>query len=369
MIESTRLPDDVAAALRAATRADRDLLALLHENAPLYQGKASSEVERLRALIMVGLVKAGFASELLPYAIEEFETGTDAYAIAAAARVVRAAPNLPNGIGVLINRAVERVRRRNQFVIFEDGASAPEHPPVTAVDEVMAALSALNPCRCAAPGSGEDMLVSARHRPVPEQVHAACCHQGRASEAVERSPRPIVGTVAGVSDIEMQDQDGRCTQFGDLFGKRVGLVAFFYTRCMTPEKCSRTVSQLAEVARLMRGTKADGSVMIAGITYDPAYDLSERLRRYGRERGLTFSQDCQLLRTTGSFDALRDRLQLGVGYGTSTVNRHRIELILIDYSGDIAQAHVRRLWDARDMADQLLSMHDEAKHRAQPQAT
>lgn len=358
MIESTRLPDDVAAALRAATSVDRDLLALLHENAPLYRGKASSEVERLRALIMVELVKAGFAGELLPYAIEEFETGTDAYAIAAAARVVRAAPNLPIGIGPLINRAAERVRRRDQFVIFEDGASAPGHSPVTAVDEVMAALSALNPRSCAAPSSGEDMPASALLQPVPEQVRAACCHQGRASEAIEQSSGLIVGTVAGVGDIEMQDQDGQCTQFGDLFAKRVGLAAFFYTRCMTPEKCSRTVSQLAEVARLICGTKADGSVMIAGITYDPAYDLPERLRRYGGERGLTFAQNCQLLRTTGSFDALRDRLQLGVGYGTSTVNRHRIELILIDRSGDIAQAHVRRLWDARDMADQILSMHD-----------
>ncbi|MBR0901354.1 SCO family protein [Bradyrhizobium liaoningense] len=363
MIESTRLPDDVAAALRAATPADRDLIALLHENAPVYQGKASSEVERLRALIMVGLVKAGFAGELLPYAIEEFESGTDAYAIAAAARVVRAAPNLPSDIGLLINRAAERVRRRNQFVSFEDGAPAPGHPPVTAVDEVMAALSALDLCSRAAPGSVEENPASDLHRPVP--VHAACCHAGRTSEAVERSPEPIVGTVAGLGDIEMQDQDGRRALFGDLFAKRAGLAAFFYTRCMNPEKCSRTVSQLAEVARLIRGTKADGSVMIAGITYDPAYDLPERLRRYGGERGLAFADDCQLLRTTGCFDALRDRLQLGVGYGTSTVNRHRIELILIDHSGDIVQAHVRRLWDAQEIADQLLSMHDDAKHRAQ----
>jgi cytochrome oxidase Cu insertion factor (SCO1/SenC/PrrC family) len=367
MIESTHLPDDVAVALRAATPADRELLGLLHENSPVYQGKGSSEVERLRALIMVGLVKAGFADELVPYAIEEFETGTDAYAIAAAARVVRAASNLPADIVPLINRAIERVRRRNEFVRFDEESSAPEHSPVTAVDEVMAALSVLGSARCAAPGSVEDIPAIPMHRSIPKrQMHAACCKEDRTGEGGEPNRMPIVGTVAGLGDIELQNQDGQCTRFGDLFAKRVGLVAFFYTRCMNPEKCSRTVSQLAEVARLIRGTEADGSIMIAGITYDPAYDLSERLRRYGRERGLTFARDCQLLRTTGPFDALRDRFELGVGYGTSTVNRHRIELILIGYSGEIAQANVRRLWDVRDVATQLLAMHDGSRQPASP---
>jgi cytochrome oxidase Cu insertion factor (SCO1/SenC/PrrC family) len=88
--------------------------------------------------------------------------------------------------------------------------------------------------------------------------------------------------------------------------------------------------------------------VIAGITYDPDYDLPERLYRYGADRGMVFDERCQLLRTTGSFAPIRDGLELAVGYGSATVNRHRIELLFVDPAGNVVAANLRRLWDERD---------------------
>jgi len=96
--------------------------------------------------------------------------------------------------------------------------------------------------------------------------------------------------------------------------------------------------------------------MLAGITYDPEYDLPERLYRYGVDRGLLFDKQCQLLRSTGSFGRIRDYLQLGVGYGSSTVNRHRIELVFLNPLGKIVDIHVRRLWDEHQVADALVAL-------------
>jgi protein SCO1/2 len=96
--------------------------------------------------------------------------------------------------------------------------------------------------------------------------------------------------------------------------------------------------------------------MVAGITYNPEYDLPERLRRYGADRGMCFDERCQLFRSTGPFAAIRDGLQLGVGYGSSTLNRHRIELIIVDPAGHIVEFNVRRLWDEHEVADALATV-------------
>ena len=92
---------------------------------------------------------------------------------------------------------------------------------------------------------------------------------------------------------------------------------------------------------------------------DPDYDLPERLRRYGTAQAAV-RRTVPALRSTGSSAAIRDSLQLGVGYGSSTVNRHRIELLLMDQAGDAVDANVRRLWDAQDMANALVAIERKA---------
>ena len=145
-------------------------------------------------------------------------------------------------------------------------------------------------------------------------------------------------------------------RFADIFGGRTCLIAFLYTRCMNPDKCSRTISKLARVCDLIEQRLPGNAAMVAGISYDPAYDLPQRLRRYGDDRGLRFGARCQLLRTAGPFAPVRAGLQLAVGYGSATVNRHRIELVLLDAVGRIADVKARRLWDENEAADALVAL-------------
>jgi cytochrome oxidase Cu insertion factor (SCO1/SenC/PrrC family) len=168
-------------------------------------------------------------------------------------------------------------------------------------------------------------------------------------------PTDIFGRPARISD-RMRTEPA----FGQIFGGRTSVIVFFYTRCMNPDKCSRSISKLARVHRLIGQTF--NNAMVAGITYDPEYDLPERLRRYGADRGMYFGERCQLFRSTGAFAVIRDGLQLGVGYGSSTVNRHRIELIIVDPAGRIVQFNVRRLWDEHEVADALAIVETNVVH-------
>ncbi|MDB5503948.1 MAG: hypothetical protein JWR89_3850 [Tardiphaga sp.] len=326
---------EIAAGNDGADR--RAQLRLLDEGASIYQGKGATEVERLRATIMVRLARAGLADALMPYAVEELETATTAYPVAAAAQVVRSATALPDDIANLLAGAIDRIRLADDFVDFDSYPAPPDAGTHTAIGEATAALAAVL-----------EKAAGATAR--------SCCGGGHPAAASR--PRHI-DDVAGA--VELQNQDGRCVTFRDRFAGRTSLIAFFYTRCMNPDKCSRTISQLVRLDRLLGARDPNHGVMLAGISYDPEYDLPPRLQRYGADRGMVFSETCQLFRATGSFASIRDGLDLGVGYSASTVNRHRIEILLCDASGAMVDFNARRLWDVEEAADAIGAM--DAKRR------
>ena len=61
---------------------------------------------------------------------------------------------------------------------------------------------------------------------------------------------------------------------------------------------------------------------------------------------MRFGDDVRFFRTTSAsgLDTLARYFQLGVGYGPSTVNRHRIEAHLLDARGEIAESFTRLQW-------------------------
>jgi cytochrome oxidase Cu insertion factor (SCO1/SenC/PrrC family) len=326
------MPDAVLGAdlMRRATEADccrgpdRDLLRLLREDAPIYAGRGAVESERLRAFVMECVSNAGLAPEAWAFIREELETGMDPYAVAAAARAVRSLPSPPRGIERLLRGAADRISAVDETVWLASypapqGAAGP-----SAVAEVMETLAIVG-------------------RLANDTMPPICADQTSPKETA------VTNAIADLADVELEDQDGRLITFAELFSGRAGVISFFYTRCMNPNKCSRTIARLGALRDLV----GDTAVVVAGITYDPAYDLPERLRRYGEVRGFRFGPLSRLLRTTGSFEPIRRALELGVGYGAATVNRHAVELFVIDPTGRLS-AFERQLWNEQDVAAAVL---------------
>ena len=313
------------------TRCQGEFLAMLREDALLYRGRGTTEAERLRAFVMARLARGGLADAMTAYVVEELESGTNPYTVAAAARAVQAMSAPPLDTVSLLEGAIERIRPVDDFVHLDVYPAPPGVAPTTAVAELVATL---------------------RQQESRAQPPDSCCCAG--GEAAE--PHPLAPSIGALRDVELQNQDGTTARFAETFGGRAGVIAFFYTRCMTPDKCSRTVGLLGQVHKRVRNERPESQAVVAGITYDPDYDLPHRLYRYGVDRGLVFSETCQLLRSVGPFAPIRETLQLGVGYGDSTVNRHRIELILIDRAGEISARKLRRLWEADEIASAVLAL-------------
>jgi protein SCO1/2 len=175
-----------------------------------------------------------------------------------------------------------------------------------------------------------------------------------------RGPRQFAeaerADAASVSSLVFEDQDGARITFGELFTGLPSIVAFFYTRCENPRKCSLTVAKLGRVQQLLAAAGAERQVRIAAITYDPQFDTPERLKAYAAARGLRPNAGHRLLRTAGDIQALRDHFALGVNFVHSLVNRHRIELYVLDLQARVAASFLRLEWDEQRVVDEALAL-------------
>ena len=186
----------------------------------------------------------------------------------------------------------------------------------------------------------------------PHSSAAMSCCGGQVSMSTSPPSDGVKAAAAAVlADLALEDQDAARLTFAAAFSGRPTALAFFYTRCTNPEKCSLTVTRLARLTRRIKAEALDANV--AALTYDPAFDRPTRLRAYGIARDMEFSPRCALFRTVGPFDPVRDAFDLGVGFGPSTVNRHRIELVVLDASLAVAQRFARRLWQEEAVLDAI----------------
>lgn len=363
---------ELAAAIDATRRlpdaADR-LVAMLSEGAPLYAGRGSNEAERMRGYVLASFETLGLPAEAVPFVLEELETGRNPYAVAAAGRALRGATMVPAEAPELLVAAIARLLGHDDVVSFERFApDAHVGNARTALGELASTLALLGPrakralpsLRALVDGEGASFSPAVRAE-LDEAVRAldpdvstpvSCCgrsdHERAAAtaDAHHGSAAP-----AELRALTLEDQDGRRLTVSEAFSGRPTALAFFYTRCTNPDKCSLTVTRLAELARRLADEELDANV--AGISYDPAFDRPGRLRSYGADRGMAFSPRCSLMRTIGPFDPLRDAFDLGVGFGPVTVNRHRLDLVVLDASLVVARRFERRLWHEDEVLDAL----------------
>lgn len=299
-----------------------DLLSLLPEQHPLYAERSTSEITRIRGFALAAFERTGLPDDALPYVLEELESGRDPYLVAAAARALRGRRPDPAFVAFL-RKAETNIRAIDAPTTFDiyKPRSWPIPNPTSAMAEIRKTLASIDP-------SDE------------------CC-------SIPFSPsrtRKVIDP-----NIELEDQEGRTIRFGDFFHGRLSVVAFFYTRCDNPEKCSLTITKLARLQQAIETGSLRDQVRVAAITYDPLYDQPHRIKLFGTNRGFHFHDDARFFRTPGRFDDLRAAFDLGVNFAGSIVNRHRIELYVLDARGEIVATFSRMQFDVDSILAELQS--------------
>ncbi len=349
-------------AIAADVRRFDELLDLLREEHALYRDRSAATITRMRGWVLLALERAGVSERALAFVLEELDVGTDPYLVAAAARALRSYPRPSATLVPFVLGALANIRYRDEPLSFAAyGAYAVSATGTSAVSELLATLAWLGPhARDAVPEleallkpNGLPPKLRGNIRQALQAIRDAgdgAIEPGTAACCGAQAPAPkCCGSAGKIDSVLLEDHAGDRIGFKAFFGGQPSIVAFFYTRCDNPLKCSLTIAKLARVQQLLEAQGLADRIRTAAITYDPAFDLPPRLRAYGQDRGLRMDTGHRLFRAVTGNDAVRDHFGLGVNYVGSLVNRHRIELHILDGKARIAAVFERLRWDEREV--------------------
>ncbi len=383
-VETNAQSESYFAALVAELKVDRQRCArltdLLREDNPIYAQRGSAAAMRMRGWVLLAFEHLGLPDSALPFALDELDNGRDAYLVAAAARALRSYRRPTPAFAPFLMRAIANIGSHDDIVSFEGyGAYGGAEGGTTAVGEVLVTLGwlgshargvlpeiealrankdgRLSPALVEQAARAEAAIRSAE--PALEPREDECCALPRGLGTIRRW---ALGSREGSESIEslvFEDQEGTTVGFGEFFRGQPSVVVFFYTRCTNPQKCSLTVAKLARLQRLLVERGLAGRIRTAAVTYDPAFDLPARLRGYGQGRGLRLDAGHRMLRATGGLAALCAHFRLGVNFIGSLVNRHKVEVYVLDAEGRIAASFERLQWDERMVLDQAVHLLEE----------
>jgi protein SCO1/2 len=343
---------------------------LLREDNAVYAQRSTAATTRMRGWVLATMARTGLSEDGLFYVLEELDTGINPYTVAAAARALRSYPRPMAAFAPYLVQALGNIRYHDEPVTFEQyGEYATSTDDTTAIGELLAALEWLG--LCAAPvvtelealrsGNGLrkyaariDAIVAALTAPAPAQ--AGCCEV----PSVLWWPDGRRKGSGPVEAIVFEDHSGTRRTFAEIFHGRPSIVAFFYTRCENPLKCSLTVAKLARIQTLLAVQGLRHRIGTAAITYDPAFDTPNRLRRYGEDRGIQLDDGHRMLRAVDGMDILGRHCRLGVNYVESLVNRHQIEIFIFDRTGAIAASFQRLRWSEEDVLTRAVAVLHES---------
>ena len=355
-------PAQIAAkvvSIRRAPARREELVAMLAEQSPIYRDLSSGEVDRIRGFVLASFERVGLPETALPFVLEELESGINPYTVAAAAKAIRGASTISDEAFALLVAAAVRIENSDENVQYDSIDPGDRSAARTsALSETIRSIGASGP-RARHLWTAIEAMASSGNV-APEAMMAI--EQARAKlsgDAQERCccgavPAPLTipaksGVARDVGDLVLEDQSGTTLKYDDFFRGHPSVVTFFYTRCMNPGKCSLTVSKLSGLQRRLAETDLASRVNIGVFTYDPAYDRPNRLQTYGVERGFRFDVRNRFMRTVDAFEPIQARFDLGVGFGPATINRHSVELLILNSAGETIREFRRMRWSEAEV--------------------
>lgn len=347
------------------------LIAMLDEAHPLYQGLGSDAVVRVRGALMLTLARHHQCQTSFHYFIEELEIPHNAYLIAVAAHCITSTQQRSPKLLDALLHALRFVQLNDDIIrLAEYGGQGRQQPTTTACIEIFKCLAWLNVDATPALATLKQWRIKFALSPAKQELdHTIALLEQALAEKTRNAPtqsccatqqqasqdRPALQSILNT---RFEDQHGEHLSYKQFLCGQPSLVVFFYTRCENELKCPVTIRKLGELQSALQQLELDKKIHTAAISYDPVYDTPARLEQYRRSAGAKSSPQFRMLRSLDDFTIIRDYFQLGVSYGSATVNRHRLEAYVLNTNGEIAYESTRVSWTVDEMVKQLVTQLD-----------
>lgn len=331
-----------------------NILCVLQESHNVYLGRSDASMMRMRSYALSTLFDLGVPDDAIGYIIDILENSHHAYAVASAARTVRAMEKPHPEMARYLVKSISNIWKMDKPVSFETFEHAwPLSNYTTALDEIFTSLSWMGAYAKAELNDLVMLRDECKYQFNPSIFEKMCdcieviLNDERTFKTCCIKPLKKLPSFAGnrecgsLNQIQLQDQEGHLVKWGEYFSGKYSLVAFFYVTCTNPKKCSQTIYNLAEIQRLLNSASLSQQVNLAAITYTSEQDSPDELKNYGHVRGLEFNDRCKMFRCSNGAEQLTNALNLQVNYIGQTVNQHSIELFLFNETGELLRTFTR----------------------------
>ena len=176
----------------------------------------------------------------------------------------------------------------------------------------------------------------------------------RAAEAGSSAPRGPLKVGDVVPDFAVTTQDGATLRLSDLRGKVVALT-FIYTRCPLPDFCPAVDGKFAELNRRVAAVPDRAErVRLLSISFDPAHDTPEVLRKHAAIRGAKAPWSFAV---ASPEELARVGPLLGLDYYPERDQfAHNLTAAVIDPEGRLARLEIGRNWGSADLLKAIAAL-------------
>ncbi len=332
-----------------------ELVSLLDERHPVFNNRNAYEVIKLKGYILASFSMTGAPDAALPFLLDELENGRNAYIVAGAARGLRGAAQPDEQFVPYLLQSLVNMRYKDESVFLD--AYEPDWQSITfssARQEITTTLQWMKGYAKSVLRDLRAYLENPRYYSIAikeeiektiesiasdnSTLEQSCCSI-KATHPVD-SPKNVKHDE--IIHVKLENQWNQSATFETIFKGKPSVVAFFYTRCMNPNKCSLTINKLGFLQKRLEALGITEQVNVTAMTYDPAYDTPEEMYRFGHNRGMQFHKNAHMLRVQDqAYEKIQQYFELGVSYNASVVSQHRLELYILDENGRVDSSFVR----------------------------
>lgn len=357
------------------------LLDLLSERHNVYIERPSYQMNRIKGYALASFLEVGLPDSAMNFVLDELQNGRNAYMVGAAARGLRGAKQPKAQYVSFLIQAIYNLKYHDDS--FDLSVFKPEWPlknPSNGRLEIFKTLQWLKGyAKGAVPelrsflNSPEDFTPETRDEILKtiqaieedqRELDLSCCDvEGKNTSRFSWLWKGM-RNVRTIGNLSVQNEDGTTQKLEDVIDQKPTVVAFFYTRCMNPNKCTLTINKMGWLQRELVQRGLEHKVNLLAFTYDPNYDTPAKMRVFGENRGIKFGSNTHVLRTRPEeFELISGFFQLGVNHVASTVNQHRIELFILNQSGSIETNYTRLQWEVENVISDLVKLVESSSKR------
>ena len=357
------------------------LFDFLSERNNVYLERPSYQVNRIKGYALASFLEVGLPDSAVNFILDELQNGRNAYIVGAAARGLRGAKQPKAHYVSFLIQAVYNLKYHDDS--FDLSIFKPEWPlknPSNGRLEIFKTLQYLKGyAKGAIPelksflNNREDFTSEMRDEiqktieiieKDQRELDLSCCEVESKSTSNISWLWKGLRNIRNIGNLSVQNENGLTQPLEEAIGQKPTVVAFFYTRCMNPNKCTLTINKIGWLQSELTELGLEHKVNLLAFTYDPSYDTPAKMRAFGENRGIKFGSNTHVLRTRPEeFGIISDFFKLGVNHVASTVNQHRLELFILNQYGTIEATYTRLQWEVSNVVSDLVKLVESSSKR------